>query len=791
MRKPILVFLFIINFIPLFPQHLLFVSPNGNDNYSGSIEKPFKSIEKAQDVSRHLKGTSIIYLRNGEYRLKSPLVFTAQDGNDNKKLILCAYPGETPIIKGSMSLELKWGIFKKNILQAKINVPIDIDMLIVNGEIRPMARFPNFDNNAIRFNGTSAEATSKKRIRKWGNPQGGYIHAMHVNDWGDFHYKITNKDKKGNLSIEGGWQNNRPYGLSKDNRMVENIFEELDSPGEWFYDKTSSTLYYYPLIGENINKAKIEVPLLKHLIEIKGTIKNPVKNIAIKGIELTQTIRTFMNKYEPLLRSDWTIYRGGAIILEGTEYCKIINCFLHNLGGNAIFCSNYNKNSFLSSNHIKNIGASAICFVGDSKAVRSPTFIYEQYIPYNEMDKEYGPLTNNYPSDCKVYDNLIHNIGLYEKQTTGVELSMCQNITVSHNSIYNTPRSGINVSEGTWGGHIIEYNDVFDTVKETGDHGSFNSWGRDRFWHPNRKEMNKLVAEHPELILSDVILPITIRNNRFRCDRGWDIDLDDGASNYQIYNNLCLNGGIKLREGFYRKVVNNILINNTFHPHVWFPNSGDIFIHNIVMSVYQPIQISQWGRLTDYNIFSDSIAYYTARKNNTDSNSIVAKIKFKNPQKGDFRVDYSQVEIFRLGFSNFDMNNFGVISANLKKIAETPKIVYPASQRLSSDTIITWKGWQIKNLNTLGERSATGMDSERGVYIIKLLQPDSPLKEYLQTNDVIIQLNNTIINNYNDLKQSFELLDLTKEQTLIIYRDQKKHTFKLKTELLKKLKHYE
>ena len=74
-----------------------------------------------------------------------------------------------------------------------------------------------------------------------------------------------------------------------------------------------------------------------------------------------------------------------------------------------------------------------------------------------------------------------------------------------------------------------------------------------------------------------------IRNNRFRCDHGWDIDLDDGSSNYKIYNNLCLNRGIKLRKGYYRTVRNNIMVNNTFHPHVWFTNSSDVFTNNIVM----------------------------------------------------------------------------------------------------------------------------------------------------------------------------------------------------------------
>ena len=66
----------------------------------------------------------------------------------------------------------------------------------------------------------------------------------------------------------------------------------------------------------------------------------------------------------------------------------------------------------------------------------------------------------------------------------------------------------------------------------------------------------------PKLPTLDCVEPITIRNNRWRCDHGWDIDLDDGSSNYHIYNNLCLNGGIKNREGYGRVVENNILVNN-------------------------------------------------------------------------------------------------------------------------------------------------------------------------------------------------------------------------------------
>lgn len=66
------------------------------------------------------------------------------------------------------------------------------------------------------------------------------------------------------------------------------------------------------------------------------------------------------------------------------------------------------------------------------------------------MDKGTGPLTPDYPSDCLVDDNLIHSIGEIEKQGAGIQLSMSARITIRNNSIYDLPRAGINVSEGTW-----------------------------------------------------------------------------------------------------------------------------------------------------------------------------------------------------------------------------------------------------------------------------------------------------------------------------------------------------
>lgn len=768
-------------------QSEFYVSDSQNNSGNGTIERPFNTIYKAVEEARKEKGEVTIYIREGIYRLNKPVIFTPEDGNALKKLTIKAYSGEKVIVSSGIKLNLEWQPYRQGIMRAKMNSDtLRMDMLIADGEIQHMARYPNYDERAVRFNGTSAQATSPERVKKWKHPEGGYLHAMHQHDWGDFHYRITGKNKKGELTLEGGWQNNRRMGIHSDNRMIENVFEELDVPGEWYWDRADNFLYYYPISDENVDDVTFESPQLKHLVEFRGSEKNPVSNITIEGLVFTQTVRTFMEHYESLLRSDWTIYRGAAILLEGTENCFIRNCDLYNLGGNAIFFSNYNRYSGVSNSHIMNIGASAICFVGDTQAVRSPSFEYNEFVPLNQMDTLKGPKNNNYPAHCSVYDNLIHSIGLFEKQITGIELSMCRSITVCHNSIYDTPRAGINISEGTWGGHILEFNDVFDTVKETGDHGSFNSWGRDRYWHPDYKIMESIVAQNPALILADALETVVIRNNRFRCDRGWDIDLDDGSSNYHIYNNLCLNGGIKLREGFYRIVENNILVNNTFHPHIWFQHSGDIFIRNIVMTGYKPINLKDWGLMVDYNIFTDSVACKNSQRNDNDMHSVVEMVAFKNPSEGDFSVPDASDAILKGGFHNFPMDRFGVVSPRLKAIAHTPEMPAPIiiSNALNKE-FESWNGINIKNLQSLGERSATGMDAERGVYVVSVDALGSSLRDYIRSNDVILKIGNKTVNNLKDMKEALEVVNETENIDVVIFRNQKENQVSIPGKCLK------
>jgi len=740
-----------------------YVSPAGNDSDSGTQEKPFASLLRARDAARQVEGEPItIYLRGGTHYLSEPIVLSAEDsGTKQAPVVYAAYEDETPVISGGSLVESKWEPYKDGIMRAKVPQGFTTDQLFCNGKRQQMARYPNFDPKSQYFNGYSSDCISQQRARRWKDPAGGYFHAMHGSHWGDMHYVITGKNDRGEVQYEGGWQNNRKSSPHGQHRFVENIFEELDAPGEWFLDNKQDLLYFYPPEGVDPNKARIEAVRLEQLFEFRGAAERPVRFIRLKGLTLTHASRTFMKNKEPLLRSDWTTWRGGAVFFEGAEDCKLEELTILEVGSNAVFINNYNRRIEITGCRITAAGASSISFVGNPGALRSPRFNYGQTQTLEQMDQTPGRKTDNYPARCRVHDCLLTLNGRFEKQTAGVNICMSEEITASHCSIYDVPRAGINICDGAFGGHLIEHNDVFDTVKETGDHGSFNSWGRDRFWHPNRGQTQQWLKAKPEMAKWDAHKTTVIRNNRWRCDLGWDIDLDDGSSNYHIYNNLCLSGGIKLREGYHRVVENNVMVNNTFHPHVWYQDCDTALRRNIVWAGYAPpgMRRQQYGKLIDDNFLHVDGARpgpATVLQNGSgyDRNSLTGDAEFIDPAKGDYRVKDGSPAI-KLGFKNFPMEGFGVEAARLRKIARTP--ILPGS---AEEVAIVNRGWGqhavrsphkqsmktrwlgavIKNMQTEGEKSATGMEAIRGVLVVRVGPDSKAARIGLQETDVILAL---------------------------------------------------
>ncbi|WP_405562440.1 chitobiase/beta-hexosaminidase C-terminal domain-containing protein [Polaribacter sp. Asnod6-C07] len=701
----------------------IYVSPKGNDANSGTKNSPYLSFEKAlQEVKKYAgKELVTVWFSAGEYYINETLTLGNEySGATKKPVVFSAIPGEKVVIKGSRQLtSLKWKKHKGGIYKTQVPSGLSMDQLFVDDVRQVRARFPNYDyENPLRDGKGYLQVTggTDKRYdkwfsydpktfsdKKWEHPETGIVHGFQSHNWGNMQYRLKSINREQNKIFlnEGGWQLQRTHGIGGKKShasyyFVENIFEELDVPGEWFLDTKTSTLYYYPMQDVKLSDVKIEVPVIADIIQLKGTKESPVKNIQFKGFNFTQTNFTFMEAYEPVARGDWAIHRGGTIFMEGTENLLIEDCNFEYVGGNGVFMSAYNRNNKVSGCRFVHTGESAVCFVGSPKAVRFYQTWDDRLLDgknWNKMrenmDLEPGPKTPDYPKECIVENSIMHDFGDVGKQVAGVYISMSHKITASHNTIYNCPRAGICINDGTWGGHLIEFNDIWETVRETGEHGPFNSWGRERQWKGGRGTNEHFIKEFTRL---DAIDNTILRNNKIANYRksisagNWTIDLDDGSSYYEIYNNLNLGSTIKLRDGMGRKVYNNITVSAVPSGwHVWPEHSEDEIYKNIFViagtlpgknvptkNFIRGVGLSKevkWSENYDNNTYwnvnfpdnfemSPNQKIEVWNKEGYDLNSVSANPNFVDPINGNYQVKENSPAL-KTGFINFPMDQFG------------------------------------------------------------------------------------------------------------------------------------
>jgi parallel beta helix pectate lyase-like protein len=768
----------------------IYVSPTGSDDAAGTASAPLATLEGARQRVRALRlrapAPVTVVLRGGTHVLAEPLRLTPEDsGTPGAPVVYRAADGEMVIVSGGRKLNLTWKPYRDGIYQATLAGDASVmDELYLDGRRLRMARYPNFDPKAKYFGGTSPDAVAPDRVKGWSNPAGGFLHALHEGQWGSKHYEITGASADGKLQLRGGWQENRgggfdPYyrgGYHQAFLFVENILEELDAPGEWYFDRAANVLYCQPPAGVELNESEIVTATLKELIALEGSANDPVHDVHFVGLSFRHTARVFMEPYERLLRGDWSIARLGAVRFQGTEDCSIRDSNFNSLGGNAVFLSGYNRRALVEGNHFAYLGESAVCLVGDYSATRSQAIEYSVTLPQDAIDLTPGPRGVNYPKDCLIENNLMHHIGLTGKQIAGVFISMSESIRVSHNTIYETPRAAICINDGCWGGHIIEHNDVFHTVRETGDHGPFNSWGRDRFWKTATHSGEGLEPFTRERAKLDNWKTTHIRNNRFAHNGGhsWGIDLDDGTSNYDVYNNLCLGMGIKFREGFFRRMENNVIVRGFGGFHIWLDGSDDVVARNIIVDK-EPFQFIRAdpsvAKEIDHNLFwadgtepvisgvagrgvMTPISEWQSR--GFDRNSMIGDPLFIDPASGDYRVKPASPAL-KLGFENFPMDEFGVTKPEFQaEVARVERSFVPAVEREVDQalpaTTVSWLGATVKNVTTEAEMSAIGIGKVGGVHFLEVPRSSAAAKAGLRSGDVIVRIGSWEVATLADLR---------------------------------------
>ena len=196
-----------------------------------------------------------------------------------------------------------------------------------------------------------------------------------------------------------------------------------------------------------------------------------------------------------------------------------------------------------------------------------------------------------------------------------------------------------------------------------------------------------------------------------------------------------LNGGLKNREGYNRTVENNIILGDrdgSYHTHVWYNNSHDIFRNNIVSTTYKPVSMPRgpWGEFVDNNILQTAglampePATALQKASGRDEHSILAEVMFIDPAHGDYRVKKDSPAL-TLGFKNFPMDQFGVTDPKLKAIARTPfsdpSASLPTGPSVARDASLhDFLGSKIKNVVGAGEISAYGLAGETGAIVVQV-----------------------------------------------------------------------
>lgn len=483
----------------------IWVAPNGNDANSGVEQHPLATISMAQSKARELRqsndpsikdGIKII-LKSGTYQVDKPLLFGPEDsGTKDSPTIILAEQGAKVVVSGGVKVT-GWQQVKGNLYKAHLDRDSKLRSLFVNGKRMHMAetdkpvkalgnwgKFEITGDEPWAFGAGSAIDGIKfpsGEINTYQNPDD--IELVQFNVWTEKILCARDIEKFGDTTVIKLQQ---PYGaiattmawagrINYDRDFViRNAFELLDSPGEFYFNRKTKTLYYYS-DSEDMNTAEVIAPTSDGLIHIKGaSTSDRVKHIYFEGITFSYDHWNLMEvagsygfagiqslglavKYIP--GGNWhpseynsTDVPRGTIQVENAEDIEFVrNRFEGISSAVAINLVNDVKNSKVEGNFFNDLlgNAASIGYpqhykIGDeTKPVENGKNMEVAPKPAKEMSAAVGinlvSGVNNSQVEGTSYRNLagkVMNKSMKQHYRVGIE-GLCENITVANNYIRN------------------------------------------------------------------------------------------------------------------------------------------------------------------------------------------------------------------------------------------------------------------------------------------------------------------------------------------------------------------
>jgi len=451
---------------PLDIGYEIFVAQDGDDANPGTIEKPYatltRAVERIRELSSRLgiiEGDIAVNFREGVYPITGKdstairgilageivVVYRAYNGEavtfyggkhisgfapvqDN--ILLSRIPQESRDKVLCTDLKAQ-GITEYGVLQPRgVGFsPSPAIEVYCDGKPMHIARYPNEGflhtedvtepgNNAEKKGATFHCADS--RISRWTEASDPWLYGYWYYEWADCTLSVASLDVdsgtiKTNETSNYKMRAGQPY-------YVYNLLEEIDEPGEWYLDRESGILYFYPPEGADLNSVEISM-LDTPMITLKDA-----SYVRLEGITLDMG-------------------RGNAIEMTGGSDNLIAGCTVKRFAGNGIVIKGGANHGVFGCN-IHTLGRRGVELYGGDRKILAPSGHFVENCDihhFSRIDKTYTPAVQ--------IDGVGHRI--------------------AHNKMHHSPGHAMRL-EGN--DHIVEFNEIYEVVRETDDQGGLDMW---------------------------------------------------------------------------------------------------------------------------------------------------------------------------------------------------------------------------------------------------------------------------------------------------------------------------
>jgi hypothetical protein len=468
-----------------------FVSPSGNDTWSGQRAKPgasdgpFATLRRARDAVRVLlksrteRQSVRVLLRGGTYYLDAAVEFGPEDsGTENAPVIYAAAPGERVVLSGGKRLaSAHWG--EVNGRRAWVVELPEVRegqwrfrQLFVNGIRCERTRLPRKGEFRIEslpgYTGDFLRSPTKQFIYAAGDINPTWrnlsdVEVVAITRWLDNRLPVENVhaerrtvtfDRPSLFALHSG-SRPEPY-------WVENVLEALDSPGQWYLDRAAGKVFYLPRSGEEMSSAEIVAPRLTQLLRLVGRESSAVHDLRFEGLAFAHTEWQPPGDYASSLQAGIEV--PGALCFDYAERCAVTDGAVEHIGNYGIEIGVGCVDIEIARNRITDIGAGGIRI--------GHFFSWETdgsgRLTERGLQRKAAMPKGSHSRRITVADNEIAHLGRFTPEAVGVFVGDNADCKIVHNHVYDLFYSGISVgSVQDFGScqatnNVVEYNLIHD-----------------------------------------------------------------------------------------------------------------------------------------------------------------------------------------------------------------------------------------------------------------------------------------------------------------------------------------